>query len=306
MRYMDFTNVCHHYFTNMYDPRQWIIPRVPGFKLTKVWDYDLGIARRFSQVFYDKPEVCHTLERATEDVDAVFIADCHLDGSDHLKLATPFLKKGIPTFVDKPFATTLADARAMIELSKKYAVPLMSASLLSYVREPKLLRQRFGELEGPVRQGIIKGYNGWRTKRGLEGIIHGISLALAVFGPGVEWVEAMGTLPVEYLLLHWPNGMEALVINHSGECGTGSFHCEVHGEKSPRNPPNRTVIEMQPVGDPEFIYAGQQVLKIFRQMIHTRKMPVPYESMLEPIAIYENATRAQKTGKRVYVDVKRQ
>ena len=37
--------------------------------------------------------------------------------------------------------------------------------------------------------------HGWETEAGLEEITHGITLALAMFGYGVDWVECMGGLP---------------------------------------------------------------------------------------------------------------
>ena len=37
-----------------------------------------------------------------------------VDGSVHLERARPFLEAGLPTFVDKPFACSVADAREML------------------------------------------------------------------------------------------------------------------------------------------------------------------------------------------------
>ncbi len=64
----------------------------------------------------------------TTGIDAVFIADCDGGGGDHLELARPFLTKGIPTFVDKLFASKLADAKAIIRLANKHATPLNRSS----------------------------------------------------------------------------------------------------------------------------------------------------------------------------------
>ena len=58
-------------------------------------------------------------------------------------------------------------------------------------------------------------------------------------------------------------------------------------------------------GDREFPIAGVRILKDFRRMVRTGKMPISYATMLEPISIYEAGLRAQKTGKRVFIkDVK--
>src|SRR5258708_2011208 len=68
-------------------------------------------------------------------IDAVMIES--QQGSRHLEKAKPFLEAGLPTFVDKPFAATVAEAEAMISLAKKHNAPLMSCSALRY--DPTIL-----------------------------------------------------------------------------------------------------------------------------------------------------------------------
>src|SRR5437879_4629021 len=63
-------------------------------------------------------------------IDAVMIES--QQGSRHLDRAKPFLEAGIPTFVDKPFANSLADADAMIALADRHKASLMSCSSLRY------------------------------------------------------------------------------------------------------------------------------------------------------------------------------
>ena len=68
---------------------------VPGFEIVKCWDADYQRAKDFSHTFLDVPKPCRTVREATEGIDAAFIADCSGDGHDHIKLARPFLEKGI-------------------------------------------------------------------------------------------------------------------------------------------------------------------------------------------------------------------
>jgi len=105
------------------------VPFVNGFSIEKVWDEHRQSAEVTSKVFYDKPIVCDSFAAVSDDVDLVFIADCNGDGSDHLKLARPGLGKGVPTFVDKPFAHRLADVRTLQRLAAKQSVPVMSLSI---------------------------------------------------------------------------------------------------------------------------------------------------------------------------------
>ena len=93
---------CHYYFADIFDAGRLVSPHVPGFEIANCWDADYGRAQAFAETFLGKPKPCRTVKEATEGIDAAFIADCSGDGHDHVKLATPFLKEGIPVFVDKP------------------------------------------------------------------------------------------------------------------------------------------------------------------------------------------------------------
>ena len=95
----------HYYFTSRFFAHKFNRPLTPGFEIAKVWDADRELAEKFSQLFFRKPVACTNLDDMTHGIDAVFIADCNGGGQDHLELARPFLEKGIPTFVDKPFAS---------------------------------------------------------------------------------------------------------------------------------------------------------------------------------------------------------
>ncbi len=311
--------VVHHYLTNIYNPKRLTMPKVTGFRLVKVYDYNPEEAKKFSETFLSKPQICETLEKMTEGIDAVFIADCDGGGGDHLKLATPFLKKGIPAFVDKPFASTLRDAKAVVALGKKYNAPIFNSSILSVVPAADQFKNRINEIVRaywPVPSslppagsilGVVKGVGGAFSQElkgkaitgGLEErlayVIHGIALGLNLFGRSVEWVECMGTLPLEYLHMHLKSGVEILVMNTSIDFfpESCSFYAAAYSKFG--------TIHSQPIGDPEFIGGGAKILRLFKKMILTGKPPVPYEDILEHIAVVEAGQLAQKTGKRVYL-----
>lgn len=312
--------VVHHYFSDIYDAKLLNMPKISGFEIVKAYDYNPENARKFSETFYSKPQVCGNLEEMTEGIDAVFIADCDGGGGDHLKLATPFLKKGIPTFVDKPFASTLKDAEAILKLAKRFKSPLLNSSILSQVPAAVKFKQRFPEIvtdpswpvpasRPPARigLGVIKGVGGAFSQelkgkavggdieKRLAYIIHGVALGIHLFGRGVEWVEAMGTLPLEYLHMHLKSGTEVLVLNtpvdiFPEDC---SFYAEAYSKYG--------AIHSPPIGDPEFICGAAKILRLFKKMIRAGKPPIPYDVILEHIAVVEAGQLAQKKGSRVYL-----
>ena len=112
---------------------------------------------------------------------------------------------------------------------------------------------------------------------------------------GVEWVEAMGSLPMEYLHLHLHNGSDVMVLNTTvdvfpEEC---SFYCSAYSKYGAIHSPR--------IGDPEFLGGGMRIMELFRDMCRTRKPPRDYNDFLEHIAVVEAGQLAQKKGNRVYV-----
>ncbi|OHB82157.1 MAG: hypothetical protein A2W31_14475, partial [Planctomycetes bacterium RBG_16_64_10] len=253
-----------------------------------------------------------------DGIDAVFVADCDGGGGDHLRLARPFLAQGIPSFVDKPFALTLQDALEIVRLAEQHQAPLFSASILSYVPAATHFKNRFHEIqtvywpvpaeqpEQPIGVGVVKGVGGAFSQalagKGIRGgleqrmayIIHGVCLALNLFGQGlVEWVEAMGDLPLEYVHLHLKNQTDVMLLNTSTDtfAETCTFYASAYGKYG--------AVHSNPIGDPEFLGGAAIILQMFRAMVQTGKVPVPYRNLVEPIAIIEAAQLAQQNGSKV-------
>jgi len=327
-----YNKIVHYYATDWYNPARITLPTTYDFEITRCWDYDFARAERFSQAFLGTAKPCRTVDEATEGIDAVFVSDCNGGGGDHLKLAAPFLKKGIPTFVDKPFASTLKDAREMIRLARKHKTPLYNSSILSEVIAADTFRRRFDEIEPAgadwrtlsqaavalkcrpeevpgVMLGVVKGVGGAMSQETagqgdifksldtcLAYLIHGIALAINVFGKGVEWVEAMGSAPLECLRLGLKNGRSVMILNPSvavfpERC---SFYVEAYSKCG--------AIHSGPIGDPEFLHGADRIVKKFRNMVRTGKPPRDYDDIVEQIAVVEAGQRAQQTGKRVYME----
>jgi predicted dehydrogenase len=281
-----------YFYLSYNDPRKITVPTVDGFRLVKVWDENRQLSEAMSIIFDDHPTVCDTFEEVSDDVDLVFIADCNGDGSDHLKLATPGLKKKVPTFVDKPFAYEVKDARAIIKLANEYKTPVMSLSILRVLPHATRFRNRFAELDGP-KFGIIKGGGD-----NMAGHIHTISLAQHLFGNGVESVECMGQTPLAYVHLNYgkkPDRPTAGVVLccAGGLTYHGSMYASAYSELGAIHSPN--------FGDFEFPWGTAKILEMIKTMVKTKKPQVSYEEMVECIAIATAARLAQKTRKQVYL-----
>lgn len=283
----------HFYFYTAYsDPRRITVPTVDGFEIAKVWDEDREVAGVFADVFLSRPRVCDTFAEVSEGVDLVFIADCNGDGADHLKLATPSLRKGVTTFIDKPFAYTVKDARALLRLARQHKAAMMSISILLQLPQATQFRDRFQELGAP-EFGTIKGGG-----PSMAGHIHAISLAYHLFGDGVESVECVGASPLAHVHLdyggkaHRPGA--GVVLN----CDSGGQpHCAFYASAYS----SKGVVHSPPFDDWVFPEGAAQILRMIKAMVKKRQSQVSEASMLEPIAVAEAARLSQKRRKRVYL-----
>lgn len=97
-------------------------------------------------VVVDKPE------DLLGQVDAAIIST--RDGAAHRAQAEPLLAAGMPVLVDKPLATSVADAQAIIAAAEAGGAPVVSCSALRFVPEISALTTPG---RGPMRQLTIAG-----------------------------------------------------------------------------------------------------------------------------------------------------
>jgi len=280
----------HYYLYTFYGtPTRMTAPFVEGFEIVKVWDKNRKAAELAAKIFNSSPKVCDSFEQVSDDVDLVFIADCNGDGHDHLELATPGLKKGIPTFVDKPFAHRLADVVALLKLAEENNTPIMSLSMIQVLPETKEFSNRLPELEN-VHFGTI---NGGGTSR--AGMIHTICYALAVYGSGVESVRALVSPNYTSIYLDWgdkPNRPDnGVMINcNIGHTWHGSMHLSAYGSGG------RGAIHNQGVGDWDYPRGSAEILRLIKKMVETGKSQGPVNQMIEAVAIADAVEAAINIG----------
>lgn len=130
--------------------------------------------------------------QVAEASDVVLITSC--DGRAHRRHLEETLPYGRPTFVDKPMATTLADARAMAEQCAAMNVSLMACSPKRFCEAAMDLRRAFQagehddvrvvEVVGPMPlEPAMPGYF-WYG-------IHGIDVLVALLGPTCRGVRCV-------------------------------------------------------------------------------------------------------------------
>ncbi len=103
-------------------------------KVTHVWAQDKKITTHIAKAALIDNVVNHYTDMIGQ-VDGVLLA--RDDAEIHYEFATPFLNAGIPIYIDKPLALSVADAKQLIG-QQKYPGQLFSCSALRYAKEFKL------------------------------------------------------------------------------------------------------------------------------------------------------------------------
>jgi len=104
--------------------------RTTGMIMTHVWSLRPEMAHRFAGKFQGV-QVVENIHDMMGKIDGVFIDDINAV-SVYPILAKPFLEAGVPTFVNRPYATSLTKGQAMVDMAEKHGTALMSASTWEY------------------------------------------------------------------------------------------------------------------------------------------------------------------------------
>lgn len=174
---------------------------IEGARVTHLWTQDPAASRQIaaaSLIEHVVPDPAEMLGR----VDAVLLA--RDDAERHAELAGPFLDAGLPVYVDKPLATSVAAAR---ELFARQAAPgqLFTCSALRYAAELRLAPAAREEI-GPIRRVV-----GSAPKRWSRYAVHAIEPALALVGDPspVASHDARTVDGATRLRVAWESGVEA-------------------------------------------------------------------------------------------------
>ncbi len=102
--------------------------------VTHVWAQDKKIAAHIAKAACIETVADHYTDMIGQ-VDGVLLA--RDDAETHYEFAAPFLHAGIPVYVDKPLALTVAEANRLLNL-QRYPGQIFSCSALRYAKEFQL------------------------------------------------------------------------------------------------------------------------------------------------------------------------
>ncbi|OBF52859.1 hypothetical protein A5787_06965 [Mycobacterium sp. 852002-50816_SCH5313054-b] len=114
--------------------------------------------------------------------------------ASHAEVAIPFIEAGVPTFIEKPMATTVADAIRVHEAALRCGAPVVVGHVQLYNPAFQAAKKLLPEV-GTVQAVFWEGMNHQpRTDASVlwDWLPHGLSMARALFGANPAFAQAWG------------------------------------------------------------------------------------------------------------------
>lgn len=221
-------------------------------------------------------EIVPDIATLCSKVDAVLIES--VDARTHLASARQVFAAKKPVFIDKPLASTYADAREIARLAKEAGVPWFSSSSL-----------RWGEIAETMKFADTLGVHTWGPGPMEEHhqldlswyAIHPIEVLFTLMGRGCEEVTRVSGATAEEVTCRWKDGRIGSV---TALRPYGTYGAVVFRKGSVVMSPEKPKAGYEPL--------VREIVKFFQ----TGKPPVPNDETLEIFAFMDAAQRSKDSG----------
>jgi predicted dehydrogenase len=266
----------------------------PDTRLTHAYAAPADGLDHFAETF-PGVKVTRSLDELVEAVDAVWLGDASGKGDDHFRLVAPALKKGLPTFCDKPIGGTVAETRKILEYAKQHGAPLMSSSLFRHeFGAEQALRMRDSGEHGRLEFVLASLGGGYSPEGWLVYGQHPVWTVVTLCGPDAEAVSMYARGGAAHALVTYKDRMPAQVWYGRPDVAGRYCHTGVYFAKR--------YYEYTPAIEGDFWYGHHyemfRMAHTFRDMVRTRKEPVPHAEILEVTAIIHAGAKSVKEKSR--------
>jgi len=251
--------------------------RVPGARVTHIWTDDPEDAPKVAAASLIE-NVISKPEDAIGHVDAAVIATD--DGTDHVRRARPFIEAGLPVFVDKPMAITIAELRQFMRWHRAHG-RILSNSGMRYAPEIAELVARRAEF------GELRWITSFTCKTWERYGIHALEAVQPLLGPGFDAVQTIHREGSDIVHVMHRGGVQlTLAAIHDAYGSFGAVH--VYGTKGQR------AVTLQ---DTYAAFRGQLVA--FVDFLRTGRRPYPFDQTIELMAVIIAGIRSREQGGRL-------
>ncbi len=245
--------------------------KFPGVEVTHLWGETDEFARKAAEAG-KIPTIVKDPKEMLGKIDALIVD--HRHAKFHLEAATPFVKAGIPTFIDKPFCYRVEEGKKFLATARKAGTPITSFSSIAQsvcTYDIKQQVESMGEINHVVRFGPVdldSEYGGVFFYG-----VHILQPLMVMFGEDIQRVKITRNGKKGSASLIFKSGLYATLIFKNASYGWETF---VETKKG--------LIELKsriPESDPIKIYTD--IVEMFR----TRVEPRSHQSILTEVAVLE-------------------
>ena len=253
--------------------------KFPGAEVKYVW----GETDEFAKKAMEKGNIPNQVQDPKEmlgKIDALIVD--HRHPMYHLDAAEPFVKAGIPTFIDKPFCYRAAEGKEFLEMARKVGTPVTSYSSIAQSSATLNMKEQVAGMAGIV-QVVRTGKVDLDSKYG--GVffygVHLVQPLMYIFGEDIERVKitrngSRGTANVQF-----SSGLFATLIMKEKAYGWETFVETKNGFTELKSNVEET-------------YPAKNYVDMV-EMFRTGKEPRSHQSILNCVSVLEALEKSAKS-----------
>lgn len=255
--------------------------KFPGIEVKCVW----GETEEFAQKAMEMGPIPNIVKNPLDmlgKIDALIVD--HRHAQYHLEAARPFVKAGIPTFIDKPFCYRVAEGKEFLAMAREAGTPVTSYSTIAHSDATFDIADQiksFGEINNIVRYGpadIESPYGGIFFYG-----IHLVQPLMYMFGEDIKAVKINRYGKNTGAVLIFESGLQANLVFSTLHYGWETF---VETKKG--------IVELKSNTQET---STERCYRDMVEMFRTGKEPLSHESILKPIAVLEAMEKSVSSEK---------
>lgn len=250
-------------------------------QVTRIWgadSSDAGIIARACSI----PYVCSQPCEACEEVDAVLVLSG--DPATHLAYAMPALRRGLPTYIDKPLAPDMSAALEIFALADRHGARCFTGSALHFATEFEAARDT-----APERIGTLEAVYASSPYRFEYGSVHVIEMVNLILGYDVDSVRGIKGKNRETVYLEFTSGQTA-IAETIHLLPSQSYEVVLYGYRG------QAAIELR-----DFAGVFIRLLRAFVATVKGEPPPISATDSLRQMAVIFAAHQSLETDKRILV-----